>query len=633
MTFQANRRVVFAELALVEAELSRGSIEALAAELAAARAALGEPSTIDVLVDQFELSAFERAIVVACLAIELRAEMVQACVAASGAPYPTFRAMLATHPEAHFSALSPQRPLRAYRLISVRGDDSLLSARLQIDERILHWVLGVEAIDIGLRGIVDAIPCSPLGHVPAAYATLIDRIQTVWIAPDRRQIVQLCGDDMASKLLIVKELCSGQDVELYRARGADLPASTSERDRVARLWEREAALCRRMLLVEVTDHDTSDVRATATAFVEQVGALVIVAARDPLAVDRVRSSRIDVTPLSALDQHAVWQQELAVPSEVVETELSAVIGQFRLGLSQLQAAACEIRDELVLDASAPLGRLAWRACRRQARPKLDELALRIEPIATWESLVLPEAKLRVLRDLAAHVRHTRTVYETWGFASRGDRGLGITALFAGASGTGKTMAAEVIARELDLDLYKIDLSQLVSKYIGETEKNLRRVFDAAEQCGSLLLFDEADSLFGKRSEVKDSHDRYANLEVSYLLQRMEQYRGLAILTTNMRRSLDTAFLRRLRFVVEFPFPDASHRIEIWRRAFPSATPLGAVDHAKLARLNISGGIIHTIALNAAFLAADSGEPVGMHHLDRAAREEFGKLEKPYEGAV
>jgi SpoVK/Ycf46/Vps4 family AAA+-type ATPase len=189
------------------------------------------------------------------------------------------------------------------------------------------------------------------------------------------------------------------------------------------------------------------------------------------------------------------------------------------------------------------------------------------------------------------------------------------------------MAAEVLANELRLDLYRIDLSQVVSKYIGETEKNLRRVFDAAEEGGAILLFDEADALFGKRSEIKDSHDRYANIEVSYLLQRMEAYRGLAILTTNMKGALDSAFLRRIRFIVEFPFPDAAQRGEIWRRIFPASTPTDGLDIPRLARLNITGGNIRNIALNAAFLAADAGDPVRMTYLLRATRSEYAKLEK------
>jgi SpoVK/Ycf46/Vps4 family AAA+-type ATPase len=190
------------------------------------------------------------------------------------------------------------------------------------------------------------------------------------------------------------------------------------------------------------------------------------------------------------------------------------------------------------------------------------------------------------------------------------------------------MAAEVLANELHLDLYRIDLSSVVSKYIGETEKNLRRVFDAAEESGSILLFDEADALFGKRSEVKDSHDRHANIEVSYLLQRVEAYRGLAILTSNLPEALDTAFLRRIRFIVQFPFPDAALRAEIWRRVFPAATPVDGLDAQKLSRLNVAGGNIRNIAMQAAFAAADAGEPVRLSHVLRAARSEYEKLERP-----
>jgi SpoVK/Ycf46/Vps4 family AAA+-type ATPase len=269
----------------------------------------------------------------------------------------------------------------------------------------------------------------------------------------------------------------------------------------------------------------------------------------------------------------------------------------------------------------------WDSCRMFTRPRLENLAQRIEPAAAWEDLVLPAPQKEMLHHIALHVKHRLQVYEAWGFAGKSNRGLGISAVFVGPSGTGKTMAAEVIAQELRLDLFRIDLSQVVSKYIGETEKNLKRVFDAAEDGGAILLFDEADALFGKRSEVKDSHDRYANIEISYLLQRMESYRGLAILTTNMKEAMDRAFLRRLRFVVAFPFPDPALRAQIWQGIFPAATPLGKLDIQKLTRLNITGGNIRNIAMNAAFLAADVGEPVNMGHLLRAVRQEYTKLEK------
>jgi SpoVK/Ycf46/Vps4 family AAA+-type ATPase len=220
------------------------------------------------------------------------------------------------------------------------------------------------------------------------------------------------------------------------------------------------------------------------------------------------------------------------------------------------------------------------------------------------------------------------VNEVWGFAAKGRRGLGVSALFAGESGTGKTLAAEVLAHELRVDLYRIDLSAVVSKYIGETEKNLRQVFDVAEEGGALLLFDEADALFGKRTDAKDHRDRYANMEVGYLLQRMEAYQGLAILTTNLKSSLDRAFQRRLRFVVEFPFPDLAQREAIWRCVFPATTPTHGIDTATLAQLKLPGGSIRNIALNAAFFAADANEPVTMAHLLQAARLEAQKTDRP-----
>jgi SpoVK/Ycf46/Vps4 family AAA+-type ATPase len=286
-----------------------------------------------------------------------------------------------------------------------------------------------------------------------------------------------------------------------------------------------------------------------------------------------------------------------------------------------------------LPAAAPnggkaLGAQLWNACRSFSRPRLEALAERIVPGAQWDDLVLPKLQKETLRRLAAQARHRMTVYETWGFAAKGRRGLGLSALFAGPSGTGKTLAAEVVAGDLNLDLYRIDLSSVVSKYIGETEKNLKQLFDAAEAGGVLLLFDEADALFGKRAEVKDSHDRYANIEVSYLLQRMESFQGLAILTTNLKSSLDRAFQRRLRFTVDFPFPDEVQRKAIWARVFPPQTPTDCLQSDLLARLNMTGGNIRNIALNAAFLAAESGGAVDMARLLQAARMEAIKVERP-----
>jgi SpoVK/Ycf46/Vps4 family AAA+-type ATPase len=340
---------------------------------------------------------------------------------------------------------------------------------------------------------------------------------------------------------------------------------------------------------------------------------------------------LDVDKPDAAEQRELWLQALAADAASLNGTVDRLTGTFDLGPRDIAAAAGHALSATPGERDR-LSETLWAACRTQARPRLEDLAHRVPSRARWDDLVLPLAALETIREIVAQVRGRTRVYDNWGFAARTSRGLGISVLFHGPSGTGKTLAAEVMAAELDLDLFRIDLSQVVSKYIGETEKNLRRVFDAAEDGGAVLLFDEADALFGKRSEVKDSHDRYANIEVGYLLQRMEAYRGLAILTTNLKGALDSAFLRRLRFVVAFPFPDPEQRAQIWERAFPEATPTAALEPAALARLNVAGGSISNIALGAAFLAADDGTAVTAAHVLRAARSEYAKLERPLTAA-
>jgi SpoVK/Ycf46/Vps4 family AAA+-type ATPase len=339
---------------------------------------------------------------------------------------------------------------------------------------------------------------------------------------------------------------------------------------------------------------------------------------------------LDVLKPTRLEQSTLWQASLSLNANQLNGELDKLVSQFNMSAKTISDVATELREDgkqnIDRDTNEYKKEL-WKLCIKHSSPDVNELAHRIEPAASWDDIVLPEAQKDILREIAIQVKHRKKVYDDWGFAGTGSRGLGISAMFTGESGTGKTMAAEVLANELNLDLYRIDLSQVVNKYIGETEKNLKRIFDAAEGGGAILLFDEADALFGKRSEVKDSHDRYGNIEVSYLLQRMEAYRGLAILTTNMKNSLDKAFLRRIRFVVQFPFPGIAQRIEIWGKVFPYNTPTDNLDLEKLAKFSLPGGNIRNIAMNAAFIAADENLPVGMSQILRAAKSEYNKLEK------
>jgi hypothetical protein len=402
-----------------------------------------------------------------------------------------------------------------------------------------------------------------------------------------------------------------------------LPSQPADLEAFARLWQRESLLLPAALYLDGQTSESDAARMQAVqVLLARINALVFLDTQDVWSGLGPAALSVAVYRPTPTEQQAAWAAQLG---EKAGGAPALLAGQFDLGVPAIREitrqALADTHDDSLTD------RL-WKGALAATRPRLDALAQHIEPKAKWDDIVLPPAEMKLLNQIADQVGKRSTVYEDWGFREKSSRGLGINALFAGESGTGKTMAAEVLANHLKLNLHRIDLSAVVSKYIGETEKNLRRLFDAAEDGGAVLFFDEADALFGKRSEVKDSHDRYANIEINYLLQRMEAYRGLAILATNMKSALDPAFLRRLRFIVNFPFPGAPERKAIWRKVFPDQTPVSGLDFDRLARLNITGGHIHNIAMNAAFLAAQAGQPVGMPLVLDAARTEFRKLDRP-----
>ncbi len=622
---EANQRRLAAEVARVRVAVERLLEPDRPAEPETQRPLDGQAAAIDLVSAAFDLSPFERDVLLLVAGVELDGSFASLCARAQpelGVAAPTFSLALAALEDAHWSALSPDRPLRRWRLLDVADTGSLVAAPLRIDERVLHFLAGVQTSDERLRGITRTIEPAPL---PSVHADVAHRVASSLLSG---RSVELSGGDRGARTRIAAVAAAEVELVALELRSNDIPQTAAERLSLARLLEREAVLGRSLAVLDVAEPDAEQRRAA----IELVGGLAspcVVLAGEPLRGYAQPLVRIDLPPLSAPDRERLLLDALGVANGNGNgrAEVSGAAQQFRLDSASLQAAAAQLAagngaaDDGVAES-------LWDALRAQARPTLDDLAQRIEAAAAWDDLVLPLPVVDTLRQIALHVRQRARVYEDWGFARRSARGLGVSALFAGPSGTGKTTAAEILARELRLDLYRIDLSAVVSKYIGETEKNLRRLFDAADEGGAILLFDEADALFGKRSEVKDSHDRYANIEVSYLLQRMEAYRGLAILTTNQRQALDPAFLRRLRFVVQFPFPDAAQRAEIWRRIFPDETPADGLDAVRLAQLNITGGTIRNIALSAAFFAADADEPVRMEHVLRAARTEHAKIEKP-----
>ncbi len=590
------------------------------------------PPQLEALSATFSLSPFEQNILLLCAAIELDSSFGALCASAQGdpaRPYPTFSLALAALPEPHWSALNPAAPLRHWKLIDVsnQGGVALTASRLRIDEQILHYLTGIHYLDERLMGLMHAVRHVP-DQVPS-HQQIAATIASTWTRPGRAPVIfQLCGADEATKRSIAAGGCAFAGLSLYAFAADQIPANAQEMAGLIRMWEREAALTSSALYIDADAIDRADTRAVAqvSRFLEQIHGPTFLGVRDRWRPLQRIVKTLDIPKPTVEEQTSIWHSLLSETSAGINGHAADMAAQFSLPAHAIHASVAEAIESG--QAGDDLAAALWDAGRAQARPRLDDLAQRIEAAATWDDLVLPIKEKALLKTIGAHVKHRAKVYGDWGFGAVGKRGLGISALFAGASGTGKTMAAEVLANDLHLDLYRIDLSSVVSKYIGETEKNLRRVFDAAEDGGAILFFDEADALFGKRSEVNDSHDRYANIEINYLLQRMESYRGLAVLATNMRSALDSAFLRRIRFVVNFPFPETAQRAEIWQRVFPKATPVNGLDVDRLARLSIAGGNIRNIALNAAFLAAKEGTPVGMGHLAHAARNEFAKIEKP-----
>jgi len=542
--------------------------------------------------------------------------------------------------------LAPDAPLMRHDLLELCDEPadartSSLGLQLKLNPRILAFLLGRDDIDARIRPYTT---CLEPGHdatslIAPDLADFIDRAAALY---DGRAglLLHLHGPAGAGKKARAAALCRRLGLRLLVFDGSTIASMAREpAERMVRTVLREAMLQRAAVLWREVDALRDELRRPwrerLLAASSGHPGLVILAGQEPLDTDesagRAGVISVAVPEPTTFERIQIWRKVLG--SEILSDDAADVAEwavKFRFSPGQIVAAATAAR-----------ARARWRcpsrphvssddiheACRQFYNPALGELARKVRPHFAWGDLVLPEDSMRQLHELCDRVRHRADVLEVWGFARKLALGRGVSALFAGPSGTGKTMAAEIIAATLGLDLFKIDLSIVVSKYIGETEKNLSRVFADAETSNAILFFDEADALFGKRSEVKDAHDRYANVETSYLLQRMEEFEGISILATNLRRNMDEAFTRRLDFIVQFPSPEAAERLRIWSGAFPAATPTASdIDLDYMAnQFKLSGGNIRNVALAAAFLATSEGSEVSMMHLIRAAQRELQKL--------
>ena len=605
--------------------VSERDLRKAADAVTAAEAATETPAALT-LANRLGLSPFERQLLLLCAGVELDTSLPELCARASGRAYPTFALAMSLFDNPAWDVLSPERPLRYWRVLEINqpGGQALVTSQLKLDERILNALKGLHYLDdrlgpllLPLNGRAEALPGSQQKIVDATIATIKRQVR-----PQAWPVFELVGGDAPSLRTVARGVAAALRVPLYRLPVENIPSQSADLETLARLWQREGLLAPLALYLEAHDLDNRTAAATPLPrFLSRIDGMVFVGTPEVWPDLSESLVVLDVSKPTSREQRAIWARTPGLD----DTTLNALSAQFDIGGDAIHRI---LRTELDVVDGPPLPDRIWEACRQAARPRLESLAQRIDGKARWDRLILPAAELDLLRQLADQVAMRTRVYQDWGFADSTNRGLGISALFAGESGTGKTLAAEVMATELRLDLFRIDLSSVVSKYIGETEKNLRKLFDAAEGGGAILFFDEADALFGKRSEVKDAHDRYANIEINYLLQRMEAYRGLAILATNMKSALDPAFTRRLRFIVNFPFPGVAERRRMWERVLPAATPAEGLDFDRLARLNLTGAGIQNTALNAAFLAATRSTPITMREMLDSARNELRKLERP-----
>ncbi|MDQ3780360.1 MAG: ATP-binding protein [Chloroflexota bacterium] len=513
----------------------------------------------------------------------------------------------------------------------------MLARAIRVDAQVLRFVLRERTLDPRLDGFARVLSSTRTTHeldlAPETWNALPDLGRQWSSAPLPRLYFE--GPDLAGQRAVAKALAAEAGVpllmiDLEQARQADASLADVMAVAFREAWFGGAALFLNGIDVLRDDAQTT-ARARLHAELAESRVLMMLAGAAPWLPEGETPTGVVTVPFPvppAPARRAYWDGALSSAGIAVDAEtLDALAGQYRLTADRISDAVLMVRHRSAWTGSTPQPADLFAAARAQSSQDLAASARKIIPMHNWDALILPEDAIDQLRELRDRVAHRQRVLGAWGFDQVLSLGKGVCALFAGPSGTGKTMAAEVLAGEMGLDLYKIDLATVVSKYIGETEKNLEAVFNAATSSNAVLFFDEADAIFGKRSDVHDAHDRYANLEIAYLLQKMEQYDGIAILATNLRQNLDDAFLRRLHVVIELPMPDTEHRARMWRQFLPAAAPVDpGIDYDFLARqFRLSGGNIKNIVVSAAYHAAANGGCITMPHLLRATWREHQKI--------
>jgi SpoVK/Ycf46/Vps4 family AAA+-type ATPase len=553
------------------------------------------------------------------------------------------------------SQFSDGAPLFRSEILHKGGDPqspsgtSDLASFLKLDQRIMNYLLGDNSISGRLSSLVKFLPPNQFtGGIPVnsdikeKTLNLTKRYFSKEEKNKKKMIIYLHGPYGAGKKELAYSICRDLNCLLLYLDAESIIKFESEAESVLKLFFRESLLLQSAVYIRNSDIFWKEDEKSRVFLkkldniISEYGWLVFISGEKPLhqkgVFESVVFQNLELPVTNVPAREATWKKALHnIRSNNDALWAGLLAGQFRLTYGQIWDAVEFAANQHAMNGGERAITLSelYAACRSQSNQKLGELAIKIDPHYGWEDIVLPDNKIIQLKEICSQVKHRYLVFGEWGFEKKLSYGKGLSVLFTGPPGTGKTMAAEVIAHDLQLDLYKVDLSSVVSKYIGETEKNLGKIFQEAETSNAILFFDEADALFGKRTEVSDAHDRYANIETSYLLQKMEEYEGVVILASNLRENMDDAFTRRIRFIVEFPFPDESSRFRIWKTHFPKEAPVSeSIDYEFLSKqLPIAGGNIKNIVLNSAFIAAENGRIINMEHINHGAKREFEKIGK------
>lgn len=576
----------------------------------------------------FNLSPFEEFVLILCAGVELDSELAKLCGLAQHNPnstYPTFGLVLNLFPEPYLNALTPSSKLRKYKLINLyhsANSTPLTTNPILIEENILHYLTGNSYFEPLLNRLLNNIEDNSL--IPLSHVSIVDKIKNIF-SNQTSSIILLFGKDTLGKQSIAHNSCISIGMPIKKIDSESIPSKPEELEAFIQLWNRESILTNHVLFIHSNAYE-SDTVQKIKKLLSRIQGNIIISTQEREDYD-LPTYAYQVNKPTKNEQKSLWHELFPTKSKKSTVFLERLVTQFDLSFATINNI---IEETNFFSDDSNFEKNLWSSTCKLTTNRLSELAQEISTNAEFDDLILPDRHKKILKYIMMHVRHRYVVHETKGYDRISNRGLSVSVLFSGESGTGKTFAAEVLAKKLDLLLFRVDAASLVSKYYGETEKNIKKVFDACEDGGAILFFDEADALFGKRSDVQTSQDRNANSEINYLLQKMDSFAGILILSTNLKNAIDNGFIAgRIKYAIDFPFPDEENRKLIWKKSFPQNINTNEINFDNLAKINLNGRLIRNATILADILATDDGINITMRHLTEAIKTEYSKIGRSF----